>query len=629
MTIRCWSVLFVGLFACLLILTTREIAAQPDPKKQTGEKKDGGFNKGGGGFPGGAGGPMGQTRKIVQEYDKDGDKRLNAEERLVAREALKKQGGGRPFGKGPGGFGKGGDEPTRPGPRVSPADVKSFPDATLYEPTVLRTLFLEFENKDWEAELADFKNTDVEVPATLIVDGKKYSNVGVHFRGMSSYMMVPAGSKRSLNLSMDFVDAKQRLYGYKTLNLLNSHEDSTFMSSVLYSHIGRQYLPTPKANFVKVVINGESWGIYANLQQFNKDFLTENFKTDKGVRWKVPGNPGAAGGLEYTGENIEDYKRRFEIKTKDDEKSWKALINLCKVLNQTSADKLDEALKPLVDMDGLLWFLALDMALLNGDGYWIRSSDYSIYLDEKGRFHFVPSDMNEAFRPGGSPGFGGMGMGGGRPGGGFGFPAPGEIMPQRMQDTLGLTDAQKKEFEKLQKDLDEKIAKILNADQNKQLKEMRDRIGGMGMGPGGFQPGGLGGPGGMGPGGPGGFGPGGGGRGVEIDPLTGLTDSRKPLRSKVFAVPSLRTKYLQNVKTIAEKSLDWKTLGPVVAQYRKLIEKEIEADTRKLSSFEAFKRTTADDVAPGTERSRDMPLRVFADQRRKYLLDYKEPAAPR
>ena len=211
-------------------------------------------------------------------------------------------------------------EPAKPGPRVAPADVKSYPDAALYEPTVLRTLFLEFENKDWEAELADFHGTDVEVPATLTVDGKKYPNVGVHFRGMSSYMAwCRPGYKRSLNLSLDFVDPKQRLYGYKTLNLLNAHDDPSFLSTVLYSHIARQYIPAPKANFVKVVINGESWGIYANVQQFNKEFLDENFKTTKGARWKVRGSPGGGGGLEYLGDNVEDYKRRYEIKSDDDD----------------------------------------------------------------------------------------------------------------------------------------------------------------------------------------------------------------------------------------------------------------------------------------------------------------------
>ncbi|MEJ7637521.1 MAG: hypothetical protein WKF75_05885 [Singulisphaera sp.] len=44
-----------------------------------------------------------------------------------------------------------------------------------------------------EAELADFRSTDVDVPATLTADGKTYPGVGVHFRGFSSYMGVREG----------------------------------------------------------------------------------------------------------------------------------------------------------------------------------------------------------------------------------------------------------------------------------------------------------------------------------------------------------------------------------------------------------------------------------------------------
>src|SRR5437763_15782746 len=184
------------------------------------------------GGPGGFGGPMMQTRKLVKQFDKDGDGRLNAEERKAAREFIKKEREARGRGGfGPpsptqvippplmadleltaeqrkqlealqkeadsrldkiltdaqrkqlrdmrGGFGRPNREPAKPGPKVSPADVKSYPDAGLYEPTVLRTLFLEFERKDWEAELAVFNETDVEVTATVTVDGKKYRDVGV------------------------------------------------------------------------------------------------------------------------------------------------------------------------------------------------------------------------------------------------------------------------------------------------------------------------------------------------------------------------------------------------------------------------------------------------------------------
>ena len=164
-------------------------------------------------------------------------------------------------------------------------------------------------------------------------------------------------------------------------------------------------MPAPQANFVKVVINGESWGIYANQQQFNKDFINDNFKTTKGARWKVPGHPGANGGLTYLGENIEDYKRSYEIKSADNAKDWKALIQLCRVLNQTPADKLEAALTPILDIDNVLWFLALDNATINDDGYWTRSSDYSLYRDPKGKFHIVPHDTNETFMPARGVGF--------------------------------------------------------------------------------------------------------------------------------------------------------------------------------------------------------------------------------
>lgn len=587
------------LAAGLVVLCAPPAFTQPQDKK--------------GGFPGGGGkgfgGPGGQERPIVKDFDKNKDGWLNAEERKPAREAAKTGAKGGFFGKGGGREGAG-----KPGPKMSPGDVQNFPDAKLYDTGVLRTVFLEFENADWELEMQDFHGTDVDVPATVTVDGKKYTNVGVHFRGMSSYGGVPAGSKRSLNLSFDMADEKQRIQGYKTLNLLNSHEDASLMSSVLYSHIARQYMPAPKANFVKVVINGEYWGVYGSIQQFDKAFLKENYGSTKGTRWKVRGSPGGRGGLEYFGDDIAAYKRVFTIKSDENEDAWKALVNLCKVLNQTPADKLEAALKPLVDVDEVLWFLALDNALINCDGYWIRASDYSLYLDEKGKFHIIPGDMNESFRPAGGPG-----MGGGMV---FRLPPPGVILPDPVQGALQLTDAQKKELAALQKDVDEKLEKLMTDEQRKQWKEMKDRSAGAGGPGGGFGPPGGGFPGG---GGPGGMGGGGGGGGVTLDPLVGLNDANKPLRSKLLAVPALRAKYLANVKTIAEKSLDWKQLGPVVGQLRKLIEKDVEIDTRKLDSFDAFKRAT-DDAAPTGGGGRGaMNLRAFAEQRGKYLTAYTEP----
>jgi len=340
-----------------------------------------------------------EKTKLLEKFDKDGDKRLNSTERKAAREFLATE---KAEGRGPRRFGppRGNteDQPVQPGAKVAVSEVKTFPNEPLYAPNVLRTIFIDFENSDWEKELADFNNSDVEVPAKLIVDGKVYPDVGVHFRGASSFFTVSEGRKRSLNLSLDFQNKEQHLGGYRTLNLLNSHTDPTFQRTVLYHHVARQYLPAPKVNYVRLVINGENWGVYVNAQQFNKEFIKENFATIKGARWKVPGSPRATGGLTYIGDDVTAYKKSYEIKTKDDPKAWKDLVNLCKVLNRTPTNELAKALAPILDVDGALKFLALENALINADGYWIRTSDYSIYQDEKGKFHLFPHDANETFR---------------------------------------------------------------------------------------------------------------------------------------------------------------------------------------------------------------------------------------
>ncbi len=462
--------------------------------------------------------------------------------------------------------------------------------AGLYDPLVLRTLFLEFEGDDWEEELEAFNNTDVEVPATLTVDGKQYQQVGVHFRGQSSYMMVPRGYMRSLNLSLDFLEEDQQLHGYRTLNLLNANGDASLMSSILYADIAREYLPVPKVNFVHVVINGESWGIYVSAQQFNKDFLRDNYETTQGTRWKVDGSPMGDGGLRYLGEEIAPYRERFAIKSKENEAAWRRLIELCRTLEQTPPDQLQSKLEGLVDIDNVLWFLALDVALVNSDGYWVRASDYSLYLDPKGCFHFIPHDMNEAFRGGGGPGFG---FRTDRRGGGPGNRPPREGEGRDREPGPPPPDGPPRFGPP--RGLDPDVA--------------RDGEGG----PREFRPG---------PGGRRGFGgPGGGPRegGPKLEPLVATDDPRMPLRSKLLNVPELRASYLEKVRQIAEKSLDWTVLGPKIDSYRELIEAEVDQETRRLTSASAFHAA----VGP-VEGTNPPELEKFLKERREFLLQRTE-----
>jgi spore coat protein CotH len=496
-----------------------------------------------------------EERKVVRQFDTNGDARLDTTERKAARTWLADQppiGLAAMFGRGPGGItavraGRG-YAPTSAGRRVTPADVRSGGTAPLYDTGVVRTIFLEFENADWEQELEAFNNTDVDVPATMTVDGATYRDVGVHFRGASSFMFVPEGSKRSLNLAVDFVHEDQRLLGYRTLNLLNVNSDPTFTRALLYTEVSRHYLPTPKANYVWVVINGESWGVYVSTQQYNSDFLREWFKSTRGARWKVPGSPFGQGGMRYLGEDLDAYKKIYEIKTRDDAKSWAALTNFFKVLTETPLESLEQALMPIFNIDGALRFLALEIALVNTDGYWTRASDYNIYLDEQGKIHIIPHDVNEAFEE--------EGAGGGR---GRGGPPP----PGNAASAGGPQGAAP------------------------QQAPVQGRAG--------LPP----------------FPPTFGRARVDLDPLIGMDDASRPLRSRLLAVPALRARYLAYVREIAEKWLDWKTLEPLVRQYQGLIAEEVKVDTRKLYSWERFQADVAE--APNS-------LKNFVDRRRAFLL---------
>jgi hypothetical protein len=116
-----------------------------------------------------------------------------------------------------------------------------------------------------------------------------------------------------------------------------------------------------------------------------------------------------------------------------------------------------------------------DRADANKDGFVTREELQALYERE-----------TAAFQKGGfgdKDGFGDKGKGfGDKKGFAKGPPQPGVILSPFLQDVLKLSDAQRQQVADLQKEVDARLEKILNADQRQQLREMRER------GPGGFGP---------------------------------------------------------------------------------------------------------------------------------------------
>lgn len=302
-----------------------------------------------------------------------------------------------------------------------------------YNETVLRTLKLEFSQSNWWSLLESKYESKENILASLIVDDVAYEGVGVRFRGNTSYMMNQNSQKKSFNIEIDYTTEEQHMMGYKTLNLINCFGDATFMREVLYSNICHRQIPSARANFIKLEINGENWGIYANVQQLNAEFIEDWFPSNDGTRWRAEGNmggpgdggpvpparttadvnpdivqewPGGGGGfgdgsaaLTWQGSDSSAYEQVYELKNTNQDDPWASLINTCHVLNNTPLEQLPDELDRVLNVDRALWLCAFEIVFQDDDGYVNkRGSDYCIYYEpESGRLNLMQYDGNESF----------------------------------------------------------------------------------------------------------------------------------------------------------------------------------------------------------------------------------------
>jgi len=308
----------------------------------------------------------------------------------------------------------------------------------LYDETAVPVLQLKFSQADWWQQLQANYQAKTNIRATLTVDGVVYEGVGVRFRGNTSYQMTGTSQKKPFNIEIDHTIPDQSLMGYKTLNLINCASDATFMREVLYSNMCRQQVPSAKANFVRLEINGENWGIYANIQQLNGEFIRDWFLSNDGTRWRAQGDMGgrtppgggvappgggqvpvratpgeitaaeAGGGgggvtngvaaLTWQGTASTAYERVYELKNSAQADPWASLIHVCDVLSNTPLAQLPDKLEPVLNVDRALWVCAFEIVFQDDDGYVNkRGSDYCLYYEpETGRMHLMQYDGNES-----------------------------------------------------------------------------------------------------------------------------------------------------------------------------------------------------------------------------------------
>lgn len=229
------------------------------------------------------------------------------------------------------------------------------------------------------------------------VDGVKYDEVGVRFRGDKSYQM---GLKRNpFTIKLNHKNPDQNHQGYTALKLSSALRDPSMVREMLFCEIASKYIPSSQACYTKLYVNDEYIGVFINIENIDKQFLQTHYGSSDNALFKAgvdykPEVPATCkqniyGSLEYE-DNIECYKGNFEMVSAS---GWSELQELTRVLNNDPAN-----IHHILDVDRALWMLALNNVMVNLSSYsGAHSINYFLYRDDNGRFQPIFWDLNLAF----------------------------------------------------------------------------------------------------------------------------------------------------------------------------------------------------------------------------------------
>jgi len=266
-------------------------------------------------------------------------------------------------------------------------DAKVLDSDSLYDPERLIVYKFTF---DTDAEERLRAQPREYVPAELeLVDGSvsERMEVGLRLKGEGTFRTL--AGKAAFRIKIDEYHRGQRLRGVRALTLNNMLQDSSQLAERLAYHLFRELgVPASRANHAMVYVNGVYYGLYANLETPNEEFLE---------RWFADPNRNL---YEEAGRDFDDRggAQSFELET--NEKKPDSRERLVALEAACTAGNLPRA-RELVDWPRFLLFAALEAALNQVDGYSLGQSgpnNYRIYDSEAG-IVFIPWGLDWAFGP--------------------------------------------------------------------------------------------------------------------------------------------------------------------------------------------------------------------------------------
>jgi hypothetical protein len=224
-------------------------------------------------------------------------------------------------------------------------------------------------------------------PGTLVWNGRTFDRVGVRLKGQATFRTID--ERAAFKIKLDEFVPGQRLLGLRRLTLNNMAQDPSWarerLAYRLYREVG---VPAPRCASARVSVNGERFGVYANVETLDDELVEDRF-----------GKP--IGNLYDIGKVILDLSPAnaalFERETHGEPVDGSDLPRLLQVMSGPEARLLEDAAQ-VIDLDEWLRVAAVQALLADWDGFFACANNYEIYRDPaRARFFLLPWGEDQSF----------------------------------------------------------------------------------------------------------------------------------------------------------------------------------------------------------------------------------------
>jgi len=239
--------------------------------------------------------------------------------------------------------------------------------------------------------------------ADITIDGNRFKDAGLRFKGNSSYRFAGRSLKKPFKIDTNRFVKGQKLHGRTKINLSNAFLDSAFMKEKLGYDIYRAAgIPTPGVGWAAVTLTVEGitkkkhLGVYCLIEQVDDRYLVRNFGAT--TKDSLLMKPEAVDDWEYLGDEPKEYQR-YGIKYGEQNTAQiRAFAELLKVIQRGSDKAFEKQIGDRLDLDYFAAYLAATSVLVNIDSYIGMPHNYYLLMDKAdGKLRILPWDLNETF----------------------------------------------------------------------------------------------------------------------------------------------------------------------------------------------------------------------------------------